>query len=62
MPRGKRDIRGRKHLHNSSPLGQNGNMEAAKVTMSTAGKNQNINNNRWAKTIEMYHDDLTGHE
>lgn len=44
-----------------SLLGLNDKLKAAKMTMSTAGKNQNTNNNRWTNTIHRYHDDLISH-
>ncbi|HHA18954.1 MAG TPA: hypothetical protein ENK70_04540 [Methylophaga sp.] len=39
-------------------LGWGGKVKAAKITMSTAGKNQNVNNARWLKVIKMYRDYL----
>ncbi|MFW5450289.1 MAG: hypothetical protein ACKE9I_01720 [Methylophagaceae bacterium] len=61
MPTAKRDHYSRKHRPKQLLLGRNSHMDAAKVTMSSAGKNQNTSNNRWAKTIEMYHDFLIDH-
>jgi len=49
------------YRHKHSLLRLNGNQKTAKITMSDAGKNQNINNNRWTDTIHMYHDNLINH-
>ena len=49
------------YRHKHSLLKLNSNPKTAKITMSDAGKNQNINNDRWANTIHMYHDNLINH-
>jgi len=40
--------------HQQLTLEWTGNIKAAKITLSVAGKNQNVSNDRWVKIIRQY--------
>lgn len=49
------------HPNDSHQSPMNIHVKRSKITMSTIGKNQYSNNDRWAKTIRLYHDCLICH-
>ncbi len=48
-------------LNQQSQFEMNNNIRMSKITMSAAGKNQHLNNERWTKIIRHYHNYLVCH-
>jgi hypothetical protein len=61
MSMGKHVVREQEFRQLQLQLEWKNNVKSAKITMSAAGKNQNINNTRWLKVIKRYRDYLIRH-